>query len=159
MMEMKNVFFADEIVTDDDLFFICYMIERVARKVHQKNRYVVNEVGKEEWMRLISLANVLHCENPLKIEDEWIKDYQLEEGKFDITNINPEFADYVPTPLQMGKVYTRLILDTAQPGENYVDGLLRVYNDPICEVIDNYNSSAFYEPSYFIARAYNNGGF
>lgn len=158
-MEMKNVFFADEIVTDDDLFFICYMIERVARKVHQKNRYVVNEVGKEEWMRLISLANVLHCENPLKIEDEWIKDYQLEEGKFDITNINPEFADYVPTPLQMGKVYTRLILDTAQPGENYVDGLLRVYNDPICEVIDNYNSSAFYEPSYFIARAYNNGGF
>lgn len=159
MMEMKNVFFADEIVTDDDLFFICYMIERVARKVHQKNRYVVNEVGKEEWMRLISLANVLHCENPLKIEDEWIKDYQLEEGKFDITNLNPDLADYVPTPLQMGKVYTRLILDTAQPGENYVDGLLRVYNDPICEVIDNYNSSAFYEPSYFIARAYNNGGF
>ena len=159
MMEMKNVFFADEIVTDDDLFFICYMIERVARKVHQKNRYVVNEVGKEEWMRLISLANVLHCENPLKIEDEWIKDYQLEEGKLDITNLNPDLADYVPTPLQMGKVYTRLILDTAQPGENYVDGLLRVYNDPICEVIDNYNSSAFYEPSYFIARAYNNGGF
>ena len=159
MMEMKNIFFADETVTDDDLFFICYMIERVARKVHQKNRYVVNEVGKEEWMWLISLANVLHCENPLKIEDEWIEDYHLEDGKFDITNLNPDLADYVPTPLQMGKVYTRLILDTAQPGENYVDGLLRVYNDPICEVIDNYNSSAFYEPSYFIARAYNNGGF
>ena len=59
----------------------------------------------------------------------------------------------------MGKVYTRLILDTAQPNENYVDGMMRVYNHPICEVIDNYNSSAFYEPSYYIARAYKNGGF
>lgn len=27
------------------------------------------------------------------------------------------------------------------------------------DVIDNYNSSAFYETSYFIARAYNKDGF
>lgn len=32
-------------------------------------------------------------------------------------------------------------------------------DDPICDVIDNYNCSAFYEPSYVIARAYQNGGF
>lgn len=41
----------------------------------------------------------------------------------------------------------------------YVDGIMRVYNDEICDVIDNYNCSAFYEPSYVIARAYQNGGF
>ena len=29
----------------------------------------------------------------------------------------------------------------------------------ICYIIDNYNASAYYEPSYVIARAYNNGGF
>jgi hypothetical protein len=43
--------------------------------------------------------------------------------------------------------------------EDYVDGMIRVYNDPICEVIDNYNCSAYYEPSYVIARAYLSGGF
>jgi hypothetical protein len=43
--------------------------------------------------------------------------------------------------------------------EDYVDGMIRVYNDPICEVIDNYNCSAYYEPSYVIARTYLNGGF
>ena len=43
--------------------------------------------------------------------------------------------------------------------EDYVDGIFRVYNNPICEVIDNYNASAYYEPSYVIARAYQNGGF
>lgn len=40
-----------------------------------------------------------------------------------------------------------------------MQGMLRVYNNPICEVIDNYNASAYYEPSYVIARAYNDGGF
>lgn len=58
-----------------------------------------------------------------------------------------------------GKVYMRLIIATMQPEEDYVQGMLRVYNDNICEVIDNYNSSAYYEPSYVIARAYNEGGF
>ena len=43
--------------------------------------------------------------------------------------------------------------------EDYVDGIIRVYNDDICDVIDDYNCSAFYEPSYVIARAYQNGGF
>ena len=43
--------------------------------------------------------------------------------------------------------------------ESKVDGIIRVYNNLICEVIDNYNCSAYYEPSYVIARAYQNGGF
>ena len=34
-----------------------------------------------------------------------------------------------------------------------------VINEKRYEVIENYNSSAFYEPSYVIARAYQNGGF
>lgn len=72
-------------------------------------------------------------------------------------------AEVIPTPIEMGKVYQRLITDTLQPRENYVDGIIRVYNDVICEVIDNYNSSynssAFGEPSYVIARAYQNGRF
>ncbi|SDA45987.1 hypothetical protein SAMN02910315_00674 [Methanobrevibacter millerae] len=59
----------------------------------------------------------------------------------------------------MGAVYCRLIINTLSSKEDYVDGIIRVYNDDICEVIDNYNCSAFYEPSYVIARAYQNGGF
>ena len=82
---MTNIFFEDETVTQNDLYFLCYMIERVARKICQRNRYVVNKISKQEWLRLISLANVLHCENPLKIEHEWIEEYQLEKGNFDIS--------------------------------------------------------------------------
>ena len=156
---MTNQFFHDEQITDNDLYFSCYMIERVARKLHQKNKYIVNNITKDEWRRLISLANVLHCENPLKIENEWIEEYHLQKGDFDITAVDWELVDEIPSETQMGKVYTRLILSTLQPKEDYVDGLVRVYNDEICETIDDYNSSAYYEPSYVITRAYNNGGF
>ena len=108
---------------------------------------------------MISVANVLHCENPLQVEDDWIEEYHLQEGDYDITDVDRELAEIIPTPLEMGKVYKRLIIDTLQLGEDYVDGILRVYNNELCNVIDNYNCSAFYEPSYVIARAYQNGGF
>lgn len=156
---MTNKFFEDEQITDNDLYFICYMIERVARKLHQHNCYIVNQITKDEWVRLISLANVLHCENPLKIEDEWIENYQLEEGDFNIFDVDSELVDEIPTATQMGKVYMRLIIGSLQPGEDYVEGMLRVYNDKICTTIDNYNCSAYYEPSYVIIRAYNDGNF
>ena len=95
------------------------------RKLHQKNKYVVNSIPKDEWVRLISLANVLHCENPLKIEDEWIEEYELAKGYFDITNVNSELVDEIPSETQMGKVYTRLILSTLQPEEDYIDAKLK----------------------------------
>lgn len=156
---MMNIYFQDEEISTNDLYFICYMIECVARKLHQRNCYVVNAIGKSGLEHLISVANVLHCENHLQVEDDWINEYKLKAGDYDITNVDRELAEIIPTPLEMGKVYQRLVSDTLQPSEDYVDGIIRVYNDDICEVIDNYNCSAFYEPSYVIARAYLNGGF
>ena len=156
---MTNIYFPDEEITRDDVKFICYMIERVARRLHQKNSYVVNKLGKENLNHLISVANVLHCKNPLDVEDEWIDEYRLEEGNLDITDVDYDLVDTIPTALQIGKVYERLIHDTAMSNETEVEGIIRVYNDEICDKIDNYNCSAYYEPSYVIARAYYQGGF
>lgn len=156
---MKNIYFPDEEIEVNDLYFICYMIERVARHIHQKNKYVVNIIGKEGLYHLISVANVLHCENPLKVENDWIEDYNLQNGDYDITQVDKELVRSIPSPLEMGEVYQRLITDTLTTQEDYVDGIIRIYNDSICDVIDNYNCSAYYEPSYVVARAYQVGGF
>ncbi len=156
---MKNKYFPEEEIETNDLYFICYMIERVARHLKQRNKYVVNAIGKDNLYHLLSCASVLHCENPLKVEADWIQDYGLNEGNYDITSVDRELAAIIPSPLDMGAVYQRLIRDTMSSKEDYVDALIRVYNHEICEVIDNYNCSAFYEPSYVIARAYQNGGF
>lgn len=156
---MTNLYFPDEKINKNDVYFICYMIERVARKLHQRNSYVVNQIGKSNLDHLISVANVLHSANPMDVEDDWIKEYCIAEGDFDIAAVDPELVTKIPSAIQMGKVYQRLIFDTLQPEESEVEAIIRVYNNEICNVIDNYNCSAYYEPSYVIARAYQNGGF
>lgn len=156
---MMNIYFPDEEIKKNDVYFICYMIERVARRLHQRNNYVVNHIGKANLEYLISVANVLHAENPKTVEDDWIEEYKLSRGDIDLADVDPELVTKIPEAIQMGKVYQRLIFDTLQPEELEVEAIIRVYNDAICDVIDNYNCSAYYEPSYVIARAYQNGGF
>lgn len=122
--------------------------------------FVVNcRRGMSNLDHLISVANVLHSKNPMDVEDDWIKEYCIAEGDFDIAAVDPELVTKIPSAIQMGKVYQRLIFDTLQPEESEVEAIIRVYNNEICNVIDNYNCSAYYEPSYVIARAYQNGGF
>ena len=156
---MKNRYFKDEDITPNDLLFVCSMIERVARKVHRRNREVVNAMGAEGLAHELSCAPTSHCENPEKVVADWIAHYRLTPSDADVTKVDPRLVASVPTPTQMGGVYQRLIRDTATPGENENDGIIRVYNHPICETIDNYNASAYYEPSYWIARAYRIGTF
>lgn len=156
---MKNVFFPEDEISTDDLYFVCYMIERTARQLKQPNKYVANMMGHDELAKKLSLADVLHSENPLAVASDWIDEYGLQPGNFDVTQVDAELCPSIPTATQMGKVYKRLILNTMQSDEDYADAILRVYNNPICEVIDNYNTSAYYEPSPYIARCYYAGGF
>ena len=44
---MTNIYFSDEEVTVNDLYFVCYMVERIARQLKQPNKYVVNTLGKQ----------------------------------------------------------------------------------------------------------------
>ena len=156
---MKNVFFPEDKISTDDLYFVCYMIERTARQLKQPNKYVANMMGHDELAKKLSLADVLHSANPLAVASDWIEEYGLQPGNFDVTQVNAELCPEIPTATQMGKVYKRLILNTMQSNEDYADAIIRVYNNPICEVIDNYNTSAYYEPSPYIARSYYAGGF
>ena len=124
---MRNKYF-DELVTENDLFYVCFMIEKTSRFLHQRNQYVVNQLGYDHLYHLISVANVLHSDNPDKVVHDLMDEYKLEYGSFHVENVN-------------------------------IQGLIRIYNDAICQVIDDYTNGAYYEPSYVIARAYKNGEF
>ena len=156
---MTNVYFPEVTVKADDLYFVCYMVERIARHLKQPNKYVVNAMGHDELAKKLSLADVLHSMNPLQVEADWIDEYQLQSGDHDVTKVDEELCPQIPTATQMGKVYKRLVLSTLKPEEDYAEAMLRVYNNPICEVLDNYNCSAYYEPSPYITRSYYAGGF
>lgn len=155
---MKNIYFPEEDITYNDLFFVCYMIERVARHIKQRNKYVVQKLGKKGLERQLSIAESLHCLNPEKVVSDWVEEFKLERGVFDVTKIDSRFTDRYPSETQMGKIYARLVSSIATDG-NWVEGVQNVYASPICDVIDNYNASAYYEPSYVQVQAFYKGEF
>jgi len=155
---MSNIYFPDEKITFNDLYFLCYMIERTARNIKQRNRYVVDKMGAQGLARQLSIAETNHCLNPMEVVDSWKEEYALEQGDIDVTKVDPRFTDRYPSETQMGKVYARLITSITDD-ENLVESIQNVYASPICDAIDNYNSSAYYEPSYVQTRAYLNGQF
>lgn len=155
---MKNIYFPEEDIKYNDLFFVCYMIERVARHIKQRNKYVVQKLGKKGLERQLSIAESLHCLNPEKVVSDWVEEFKLERGEFDVTKIDSRFTDRYPSETQMGKIYARLVSSIATDG-NWVEGVQNVYASPICDVIDNYNASAYYEPSYVQVQAFYKGEF
>lgn len=64
---MKNIYFPEEEITENDLFFVCSMIERTARHIKQRNKYVVNSIGYDNLLRQLSIADTLHSENPRQV--------------------------------------------------------------------------------------------
>ena len=57
---------------DNDLFYLCSLIEYIARKTHNTKEYVVNKIGKDFLVKIYNLAEVYHSENIDKVSDEII---------------------------------------------------------------------------------------
>ena len=134
----------------NDLFFVCSLIDYIARQTKNKRKAVVNALGREELEHLYDLADVYHSENMDKITHELISKYHISKGGFD----NVADCQYrVPTHWDMGKVYHRLIADICKvESKSIIDALIEVYNSWISDSIDDYNSSMYYEnPSYLVA--------
>lgn len=132
---------------ENDLFFLCSLIEYIGRRTKNQRGLIVNALGKKELQHIYDYADVYHCENIDKVSDELIEKHQILEGHYD----NIADARYaIPSHWDIGKVYQRLILDVAHATESdVIETLIVVYNSWITRKIDNYNSSMYYEnPSY-----------
>lgn len=140
---------------ENDLFFVCSLIDYIGRRTKNYRSTVVNALGKKELQHIYDYADVYHCENIDKVSDELIKKHQITEGNFD----NVANARYsVPSHWDIGKVYQRLILDVAHATESgVIDTLIAVYNSWINRKIDNYNSSMYYESPSYLFESYKAG--
>lgn len=72
---------------DNNLFYVCSLIEYIARKTFNTKEYVVKKIKKSKIKKIYDLADVYHCENIEKISDEIIKENNIEYGSYDILKI------------------------------------------------------------------------
>lgn len=139
----------------NDMFFVCSLIEYIGRKTKNHRNVVVNAVGKEKLQHIYNLADVYHSDNIDKITDELIRDYHIEQGRFD----NVADAQYsIPSHWDIGKVYKRLIVDVYNKQDKKpIQALIEVYNSWISRKIEDFNSSLYYESPDYLYESYVKG--
>ncbi len=136
----------------NDLFFLCSLIDYIARKTKNHRRDVVNALGKKRLAKIYELADVYHSDNIDEVSEDFIEQSGLQEGDFD----NVALAQYsIPSHWDIGKVYKRLILGAArEQNTDIITTLINVYNSFISEKLDDYNSSFYYEVPSIILLSY-----
>ena len=136
---------------NNDLFYVCSLVEYLARKTKNTKKYIVEIIGKEKIRKIYELASVYHCENIDKIVDELVNEFNIKMGDYDIIS-NAKYS--IPTHWDIGKVYQRLIIMISKSEEEYLDNMIEVLNSWIIEKIDNYNSNMYYENPSYIYECY-----
>ena len=137
---------------DNDLFYVCGLIDYIARKTKNTRMDVVNTLGKKRIEKIYDLADVYHSDNIERVSDDFIREADIESGNFD----NVKDCSYsIPSHWDIGKVYKRLIKEVAKKsGIETIDALIEVYNSFISPKIDDYNSSMYYENPSYLSECY-----
>ena len=138
----------------NDLFFTCSLIGYIARKTKNDPSFIVQTLGFERIQKIYDLADVYHSDNIDRVSDDLIDECHITTGSFD----NVSSCEYsVPTHWDIGKVYKRLILKVAEMKRvDVVHALIEVYSSRITALIENYNSSFYYDSPEAIFETYNN---
>lgn len=139
----------------NDLFFLCSLIEYVARKTKNERKTVVNSMGQKGLRHYLDFADVYHCENMDKTTEEIVCKYGIKNGTYDNVALAHE---RIPSYWDIGKVMHRLIAAVAERyNTDFITALIAVYNSWIVTKIDNYNSSMYYENTSYQLASYEAG--
>ena len=138
----------------NDLFFTCGLIGYIARKTKNHPSFIVHALGDKRISKIYELADIYHSDNIDRVSNDLIEECHIPEGTFD----NVSRCEYsVPTHWDIGKVYKRLILRVSQTQNiDIITALLDVYHSKITDLIEDYNSSFYYDSPETILETYNN---
>ncbi|MDE6852554.1 MAG: hypothetical protein K2J67_08695 [Lachnospiraceae bacterium] len=137
---------------DNDLFFVCSVIEYIGRDRKLERRTVVDQIGMDTLRRMYKYAGTLHCEPIEKVANDYIEMRNIPSGKFD--NVN-KCRYEVPDYWTIGEVYERLIEDSCTG--DVIETLVQIYHSWISDMISNYNSDFYYQSREYIAVCFREG--
>ncbi len=129
----------------NDYFYVCSLIEYIARQTKNKRGVIINMLGKEGVEKQLYDAEVNHCLSFEQVSDEIVEKYKISDGDFDTIT---ECKYTIPSFLDIGKLYSIMIEDCAEPGKE-VDELMKIFSSFISDKISDFKSDVYYQnPSY-----------
>ena len=138
---------------ENDLFYVCSLIEYIGRERKLRRADVVSALGEDSIRRIYRYADTFHCEQIAKVANDFITLRSIPSGDFD----NVAKCRYaVPSYWDIGAVYARLIEDVAD-GADPVSKLMEVYASWMSDALSRFNSDLFYQSRGYIAECYRAG--
>ncbi|MDE5824601.1 MAG: hypothetical protein K2H91_07960 [Lachnospiraceae bacterium] len=129
----------------NDFFYVCSLIEYIARQTKNRRKVIIEGLGKEGVEKQLYDAEVNHCLTFEQVSDEVIKQYQIPSGDFDTIT---ECKYTIPSYLDIGKLYSIMIEDCAEPGQE-VEELMKIFSSFISDKISDFQTDIYYQnPSY-----------
>lgn len=129
----------------NDLFYVCSLIEYIARETKNRRGVITRALGKEGIEKQLYDAEVNHCLSFEQVGDEVVEQYHISKGEFD-TITDCKYT--VPSFMDIGKLYSIMIEDCAEPGKE-IDELMNIFSSFISDEISDFQTDVYYQnPSY-----------
>ena len=137
----------------NDLFYVCSLIEYIARKTKNKRKVIVDALKETGLRKLLCDAEVNHCLSFEQVSDEVIKQYRIPNGTFD-TITNCRYT--IPSETDIGRLYSILIEDCAKPGDE-VKELIKIFSSFISDKISDFKTDVYYQNPSYLECSYRTG--
>lgn len=137
----------------DDIYYVCSLIEFIARKTKNHRQDVIRHFSKADVERQLRLAEVNHCLSFEQVADELIEDYGISDGDFDTVK---ECRYDVPSFLSIGMLYQELVLSTMK-NEDAAQGIIDIFSSFISDEISDFNSNVYYTNPDYLRCSYLEG--
>lgn len=137
----------------DDLFYVCSLIEYVARITKNRRGVVVKKLGEKGIRKQLYDAEVNHCLSFEQVGDEIIEWYQIPEGDFD-TITDCKYT--IPGFMDIGRLYVIMIEDCAEEGKE-VEELMKIFTSFISDEISKFRTGLYYVNPDYLEKSYQEG--
>lgn len=136
----------------DNVFYVCTLIEYIVRKTKNHRQDVVKHFTINDILHQLEAAPMNHCLSLEQVSDEVIEDYHITEGTFDTVK---ECRYQVPSETAIGRVYQSLVLSLY--ADNYAQGILDVFASFISDEISDFNSNVYYSNPDYLKYSFQEG--
>lgn len=141
----------------DALYFVCYLIEGLSRATRNTKNDLIKYIDLTYLKHIYEFHDVYHCLPYDHLIGEQQEKLHIRPGRF---NAEKRCNYKVPTVSSIARVYNRVLLKLTDEQDNIdilLTKLIEMYNSPICNKVDDFNTAMYYSPTEYIAECFKQG--
>ena len=140
-------------MTDNDLFYVCSLIEFTARKTLNKRGVIVERLGLDGIKRQLKNACVNHCLSFEQVCYEITEFYSIPMGEFDtITKCKytiPSFQD-------IGKLYA-ILIESMNDTNSIPERVYNIFSSFLSDEISKFSTDLYYQNPIYLLACFDEG--